>query len=186
MWVCLAEKVLVLSAPKIKPLLLHKYRLGSTVCSYVECLEGYKSRFWHCQIHIVHQHLSFNQACQETLVPQGRSYSLGWSQEWDHAGRGGSAVMKERTGGFGSWACLFVWECRGKTSLWCLAINLTWYLSTSSQEIAIRVISVCWLICTVITAGKYWSRKNKHIIHLNLQSTAFTWQFTLCNTQVYF
>lgn len=97
-----------------------------------------------------------------------------------------SAVMKERTGGFGSWACLFVWECRGRTSLWCSAINLAWYLSTSSQEIAIRVISMCWLICTVITAGKYWSRKNKHIIHLNLQSTAFTWQFTICNTQVYF
>lgn len=59
-----------------------------------------KSRFyWHC---------SFNQASWQTFVPQGRSCSLGWSQEWDHAGSGGSVVMKEGTGGFGSWACLFV------------------------------------------------------------------------------
>ena len=105
---------------------------------------------------------------------------VGW--RWQHRGCGEEGQDRA------IWllGCSCVWACVWRTGLWCSGINLACYLSTSSQEIAIVVISVRWLICTVITAGKYWSRKTKHIIHLNLRCAAFTWQFAICDTQVYF
>lgn len=148
--------------PKLNPLLLHQSCWKSVICTHNEPLGAYIGVF-HTEGDN-HRRRLF----QTTLVCPRHNGWVAWSRVgWQPR----SSVFR---------------ECLGTPPHWSWGINLDCCLSTSSQEIAIGLISLRWLICTVIIAGKYWSRKSKHIIHLNLQSRALTWQFTIYNMQVYF